>query len=271
MSRVAQDGQNKSSFDFWAGHDWSTFCPEKVGKTSVEKAAKLLGAKPAKTGNYDIVFDNDQASAILGTFWSALNADRVHKGFSLFKGKLGEKVASDNVTIRDDALLDLKSGSCPFDDEGVAASNKVVVESGVLRTFLHSTKTAKIDGVKPTGNGAKTSYASALDIQPNNLYIVPTKTTKDQLVKEMGNGLLITDLAGLHSGANPVSGDFSLSAGGFLVENGEITTPVEQITVAGNFFALLNSIVKVADDLDQLRSNIASPSIWVKGITVSGA
>ena len=270
MARVEQDGQFKSALDVWAGHNWNDFNPETVGKTAVGDAIKLLGAKPAPTGKYDAILDRDQASALLGVFWSALSADRVHKGFSLFKGKLGTKVAADHITVRDDALLDLKNGSKAFDDEGVATSNNVIIEKGILKTYLHNTKTAKKDGVKPTGNGAKQSYAAPLDIQPNNLYIQPTKTTKEELIKEMGNGIIITDLAGLHAGANPTSGDFSLLAGGFLVENGALSKPVEQITIAGNFFDLLTNIVKAGDDLDLNRTNIAAPSLWVKGISVSG-
>jgi len=144
------------------------------------------------------------------------------------------------------------------------------VENGVLRSFLHNTKTAKKDGVAPTGNGNKMSYKAALDISPTNLYITPTETSKEDLLKELGTGLLIKDLSGLHSGINPISGDFSVIAGGFVIENGKKVRPIEQITIAGNFYTVLKSIKKAANDLNQNRSGIASPSLWIEGIKVSG-
>lgn len=271
-ARVTENGHVKSDGERWVGYDWNDFDPVKTGEKAVANAVAMLGASPVPSGVYNVVFDHYAASDLLRTFWTLFSAERVQKGFSLLKGKLGQQIAGGNVTIRDDALIPMSPGSRPFDEEGVAAFDKAVVENGVLKTFLHNTKTAKKDGVKPTGNGSKNSYKSPLDIRPNNLYITGTDTSRADLLKEMNNGLLIMDLEGLHSGANPVSGDFSLSASGFLVENGVIVRPVEQITVAGNFLEFLQNIVKTADDLN-LAANygIASPSVWVKGINISGS
>ena len=124
--------------------------------------------------------------------------------------------------------------------------------------------------MKTTGNGFKSSYASSIGVSESNLYLQEGKMTFDQLMSEIGEGLIITDLAGLHSGANVVSGDFSLAAKGFYVENGKKTFPVEQITVAGNYFDLLKNIVAIGNDLKFPMSNIGSPSVIVEGLSIAG-
>ena len=271
-ARVTENGQFKVDREFWAGHNWTEFVPETLAKKAVENALSQLGAKPVPTGVYDILLERDDASAFLTAFSSVFSAERIQKGFSLLKGKIGEEIAAKGVNIRDDALLPLKAGSCSFDDEGVATKNKAVIENGVLKTFLHNTKTAKKDGVSSTGNGFKGmgGFKAPVDVSPTNLYIVPSNSSKDDLINEIKTGLIIRDLGGLHSGINPISGDFSVICGGYVIENGVKSRPVEQITIAGNFYSVLKNIVKTANDLNQLRGNVASPSLWIKGINVSG-
>jgi PmbA protein len=206
---------------------------------------------------------------LLATFAGIFSAEKVQKGFSLLKGRLGSKIAADVVTIRDDPLLAELPGSAVFDGEGVAAKNKAVVENGALKTYLHNRKTAKKDGVEPTGNGFKPSFKAAVDIAPSNFYIVAGNKSRDELIAEMGDGLIITGLEGLHSGANSVSGDFSLSAEGFLARGGKTARAVEQITIAGNFFGLLKDIIAVASDLE-FKGKISSPSVLIREISVAG-
>ena len=270
MARVMENGQFKADREVWTGHKWDEFVPEKLAHNAVNSALSLLGAKPVPTGIYDILLERDDASSFLAAFSGVFSAERVQKGFSLLKGKIGEEIAVPGITIRDDALLPFKADSCSFDDEGVAAKNKVIVEQGILRSFLHNRKTAKKDGIASTGNGFKAGYKASLDISPTNFYIVPSDSSKEDLIKEIGKGLIIKDLSGLHAGINPVSGDFSIICGGYVIENGEKSRPVEQITMAGNFFTVLKNIVKTANDLDQVRSKVASPSLWIKGINISG-
>jgi PmbA protein len=206
---------------------------------------------------------------LLGTFVKAFSAEEAQKGFSLLKGRIGDKIAAGVVSIRDDPLLDGLPGSAAFDGEGVAARNKAVVENGVFRTFLHNRKTAKKDGLESTGNGFKPSYKTAVGIAPSNFYIAAGTGSREELIAVLGDGLVITSLEGLHSGANAVSGDFSLSAEGFLVEGGRIARPVEQITVAGNFFSLLKDIDALAGDLE-FKGSVSSPSVLVRELFVAG-
>jgi PmbA protein len=219
-----------------------------------------------------VVFSADAMTSLLSTFIGVFSAEAVQKGFSLLKGKLGEAIAAPCISIRDDPLLDYKPGSAAFDDEGTAACNKAIVEKGVLKTFLHNRKTARKDGVASTGNGFKAGLKASVGISPTNCYIEPSDTGLDSLLAGLEpskTGLLIDDLEGLHAGANAVSGDFSLSASGFLIEGGRKGRAVEQIVVAGNFFSLLKDILAVGSDIS-FKGSISSPSVLVKSLSVSG-
>ena len=273
MAETQVSGENqqvKTAFDIHMGLDFDKLSPEAIGKTSAQKALDLLGASPVASGKYPVVFNRQAASSLLGTWTGAFSADQAHKGFSILAGKLGEKIAADCVTIIDDPLLAGKPASTPFDSEGVASRTKTVVEAGIFQTFLHNTKTARKDGVAPTGNGFKHDYSLPVDIAPTNFYIKPGEHTHDALLEQMGDGLVITNLEGLHSGANETSGDFSLLAAGFLVEGGKTVRPVDQITISGNFFDMLKNIVAVGSNLQFGYSGTASPSVYVGSLDVAG-
>jgi len=272
----ATDGaQTKAGGKFFVIEDFSKFDPADIGSKAARKALSKLGADSVPGGKYKIVIENEAAGSLLATFFGAFSAESAQKGFSLLKGKLGTEIAGSAVTIVDDPLIPQALGSTPFDSEGVASYKKTVVDAGVFKTFLHNTKTARKDGVKPTGNGIKADYKSSVAIGGTNFFIQPGKKDIEELFKEAEGGLLITSFAGLHSGANPVSGEFSLQAEGFVIENGKIGRPVEQITVSGNFFTLLNNVMDVGCDLmfgmPSAIGNIASPSLLVKELDVAGS
>ena len=267
---VGEDEQVKVAYDVYAGLDFAKLDPAAVGQRAAKKALASLGASPVPSGKYAVVFHREAASHMLSTWTGAFSADQAHKGFSILAGKLGEKIAADCVTIIDDPLLPGKPGTTPFDSEGVASRTKTVVDGGVFQTFLHNTKTASKDGVAPTGNGFKHGYSLPVDIAPTNFYIRPGADSHDTLLKKMGDGMVITTLEGLHSGANETSGDFSLSAAGFLVENGKVSRPVDQITISGNFFSMLKDIVAVGSNLEFNDDSTAAPSLYVGQLDIGG-
>ena len=156
-----------------------------------------------------------------------------------------------------------------FDGEGVASKTCTVVENGTLKTLLHNRKTAKKEGVETTGHAYKSSYKGTLTVAPSNFYIVPGEKGYDDLVESLDEAVIITKLAGLHSGANAVSGDFSVAANGFYVKDGKIQSPVKQMTIAGNFFDLLKNIQEVGSDLYFSTSGIGSPSLLLKELSVT--
>lgn len=244
--------------------------PRKIAAQGVEEGLSKLGGKSIPSGNYKTIIYNEAMVQLLETFASTFSGDAAQKGLSLLKGKEGQMIASPIVTIVDDPLMEGGLASAPFDDEGVATFTKELVYEGKLNTLLHNLKSAHKQGVKSTGNGFKASYASSVNVSESNLYLRKGEKSFEDLMSEIGQGVIITDLAGLHSGANTVSGDFSLAAKGFYVEDGKKTFPVEQITLAGNYFDLLKNIVAVGNDLKFPMSNVGSPSVIVEGLSIAG-
>lgn len=243
---------------------------KKMAQDGIKEAVSKIGGKSIPSGKYKTVFNNDSMVSLLSTFDSIFSADSAQKGFSLLKDKEGEVIASNKVTLVDNPHLLNGLASVSFDDEGVATSSTDIIKDGKLITLLHNLKTAYKSNTKTTGNGFKASYASSVGVSPTNFYIEKGDKSVDEIYKLVGEGILITDLAGLHSGANSVSGDFSLAAKGFCIENGVKTYPIEQITIAGNFFELLKTIEEIGDDLNFPMSSIGSPSVYVKELSVAG-
>ncbi len=254
-----------------AGHRFADLDAVKIGQQAAEETVCQLGAKPVPGGEYRVIFHHDAMQSLLQTFSGIFSAENAQQNLSLLKGKEGEKIASAAVTLMDDPLLPGGFGSQTFDSEGSASITKAVIDQGVLTTLLHSRKTARKQGVKSTANASRASYAAPVRVAPTNMFFKPGEKDLAGLMADVGNGLVINDLAGLHSGANPTSGDFSLLAKGYVVENGRRGHAVEQITVAGNFYEVLRQIVAVGSDLEfPGGSSIGSPSVDAGTLKVSG-
>lgn len=272
VSAIAKKGgEAKTGSYFWKAQDWNDFNPEETGRMAAKRAASHLGAASVPSGKYDVIFDGRAMVSLLGAFAGVFFAENAQKGFSLLQGKTGEKIASEGVTLRDDALLLGGYGTQPFDSEGVSGKNKAVIENGVLKTLLYNRRTAKKDGVASTGNGFKIGLTGSVKTAPTNFYLAKGMLSQEALLAQMGDGLLLTSLMGLHAGTNAVSGDFSLSAEGFRIKGGRIDTPVEQITVAGNFYQLLAEVEEIADDLYFGSGGVGSPSVLVRGLAIAGS
>ena len=265
-SCLAREGDAAATgFKLLWGYTMEDVSPFAVADGCVKDAVEKLGAGRLQSGARRVVIRNNAMADLLSTFCGVFSADNAQKGLSLLSGKEGTAIASPAVTLTDDPLLPWGMGSCPFDREGAATMTKNVIDGGVLRTLLHNRKTAKKAGVATTGNAAGSGR-----VAPSNLYIQPGEASLCDLLARMENGLLLTEVSGLHAGANPVSGDFSLLARGFEVVNGEIQRAVEQFTVAGNFFALLQDVEAVGSDLLFEGSPIGSPSVAVKKLNIAG-
>ena len=242
----------------------------KIAKMGVDEALSKIGGASIPSGNYKVIINSDAMVSIISTFAGVFSGDSVQKGLSLLKGKEGKVIASSIVNLVDDPHLKDGLASVGFDDEGVATTKTYLIKNGKLESLLHNLKTANKAGIKSTGNGFKSSYASAISVSPTNMYIEPGVSSLEDMSKKIDKGLIITDFAGLHSGANSITGDFSLAAKGFYVENGIKSKPVEQITVAGNFFTLLSDIEEIGNDLKFPMSSVGSPSILVKELSIAG-
>ncbi len=234
-------------------------------KGAVEGAISMLGADTVESGKYNVIFDKGSMRMILGCFASVFSARSAFLKTTLLAGKEGELVASENLTICDDPFHLEKYGHCPFDGEGVAVYKKNVIENGVLKTLLYNRMYAKKFGKETTGNAA-----SATHISPKGLYIEPGDLTEAQLMEKLDNGIYITELKGLHAGANVQSGDFSLEAAGFMVEGGKKSRAIKNFTIADNFFNLIKKVIAISDTVEFKTSSCGSPEVMFGDISVAG-
>ncbi len=245
-----------------------------IAGKAVKNALAKLGGDVAPTGAYPVVFDPDAMSDLLATFCGAFSSERAQKGLSRFADKEGTVVASDLVTLVDDPFHPESPMPIHFDAEGSPTAKKNVIEKGVLNTLLYNLKTAAVAGKKTTGNALKGGYAAPVAVRPFTMYLAPGQISEEELLRKAGNGVYINSLGGLHAGANPITGDFSLQSAGFLIENGVKTQAVKSFTVAGNFYTLLQSITAVADNCRlpgaMGMTAFGSPSVLVEGLTLAG-
>ncbi len=268
---LAKDGNDiKSGMEVIAAFDINDIDPKHIGETASKKAISSLGATSLPSKKYNIVFENECFTDLFSCFLGSFSAENVQKGFSLLKGKLNKQIASNNITILDEPLMEDGYSSSSFDSEGVACYNKTIVENGILKTYLYNLKTAKKDGVKSTGNGFKGGYKGKIGISPTNFYIKNGSKSLDSIFNDVKDGIYITDMSGLHAGVNSTSGDFSLLSSGYLIENGKKTKAIEQITIAGNFYNMILDIKDIANDLKFSLNGVGSPSIFVGELNVSG-
>ncbi len=267
---VEVDGKPNNAYGHKIAFNLKDLNADEIAKESVKEAIDLCSAKEVDSGKYDIIFKNDTFADLFETFENIFSAEAAQKGLSLLAGKEGETIATPILTLTDDPHKEWGFGSSGFDHEGVATYTKSVIENGVFKTLLHNLKTANNAGVKSTGNAAKAGYQAPINISASNWCIKPGEKSFDELVKHMDNGLVITNLAGLHSGANSVSGDFSLSAKGYLVEGGKIVRGVSGITVSGNFYDVMKNITEIGNDVCDGTSTIYTPSVLCTEMSVAG-
>lgn len=273
MAIVEDNGEMYDGFKVKDGRTIQELDLKEIAGEAVEEAVSTIGAGSIPSGKYTVVFSNKAMATLLATYSSVFSAEQAQKGMSLLKDKEGEKIAADIVTITDDPRYKDSMVKRTFDGEGVAAYAKNVVENGVLATLLHNLKTAAKAGVKSTGNASKASYSSVVGVSPFTFYLHPSQgggSALEDIFRAAGEGLYITDLEGLHAGANPVSGDFSLSSKGFLITEGKKGAPVKNITVSGSFFELLKKVEIIGNDLELLRGKFGSPAILVRDMAVAG-
>ncbi len=248
----------------------TTALTEKVAKSAVTK----LGGDVAPTMVCPVVFAPEAMCSLLQTFSSIFSAENTQKGLSRLAGQEGQTIAAPVVTLVDDPFYPESPMPIPFDAEGYPTRKKNVLENGVLKTLLYNLKTAAVDGKVSTGNASKGSYAAPISVEPFTMYLAPGELSRDALLEKAGNGVLINELNGLHAGADPISGDFSLQSNGFLIENGKLTTPVKSFTVAGNFYELLKQITALSDRVELPMAvgttTFGAPYTLVENLSIAG-
>ena len=266
---IAQSPDGKMQRDYWYSHQRSLALldsPESVGAEAARRTLRRLGARKVPTQRVPIVFAPEVATSILGAILQAINGNAVYRGASFLAGKLGAAVAGTNITVIDDGTIPGGFGTAAFDGEGLPTRRKVVVERGVLSSYLLNTYTARKLGLQSTGNAAR-GLAGSPGIGAGNFYLEPGTKTPEQILADLPKGLYVTELIG--HGVNAVTGDYSHGASGLWIENGELSYPVEEITVAGNLKEMLLNISAIGSDLI-FRSSVACPTLCIEGMTIAG-
>jgi PmbA protein len=266
---IARDEQGKMQRDYWYSVSRTMGkleSAESVGQTAAKRTLQRLGARKVKTARVPIIFDPQVARSLLGHIFEAANGESIYRNASFLTGKLGEQIAGENVTVIDDGTIPGGFGSSPFDMEGVPTRRTVVVENGVLKSYLLNTYAAKKLGLATTGNASR-GLAGNPGIGSGNFFLKPGVRTPRQIIGDVKDGLYVTEFLGF--GVNLVTGDFSRGAGGLWIVNGELTYPVEEITAAGNLKEMLRNISEIGNDLE-FRGSVACPTIRIDGMTVAG-
>jgi PmbA protein len=240
---------------------------EEVGAIAAKRALRRLGSRKIKTMRVPVVFDPDMAAGLLRSLAGAASGPSLYKGASFLLGKLNEQIASSIVTIHDDGTMVGAMGSKPFDGDGLATNRKSLVERGVLKTYLLDSYSARKLKMQATGNATR-SVGDSPSVSSTNLYLEPGTHTPQEIIKTIKQGLYITELIGF--GVNGVTGDYSRGAGGMWIENGELTYPVQEITIAGNLKEMFKSIEMIGNDL-HWRSSVVSPTLKISEMTIAGA
>ncbi len=270
---AAQDGEQQVGYGVDSARTIGGLEPERVAAEAARRAVRMLGATKPPTRTVPVVFDQMVAPSLIGVLLAGLSAEEVQKHRSLFAGKLGERVGAAGLELVDDGRLVAGPGAAPFDGEGVATGRHALVTDGVLQAFMHNTATAARagGGTRSTGNASRASFKSTPGVAAHNVFFTPGGKDQAGLLAQAGDGLLVQDVSGVHSGANPVTGDFSVGVSGLWFNGGELAEPVREATVAAHLLDILNGIVAVGSDLRFTTGSIGGASLLVGQMTVAGA
>ena len=269
IATVAEEsGDSSISYEFRGVRRFSELDPLDIAMDAVFKAVSLLKPQSIETSVLPVVLFRDASAMLLSAFSQMFLGDSLVKGKTLLKERIGDSIGAELLTVVDDGTLSGGYATLPYDGEGTPQRRKEVIERGVFKDFLHSIYTATHSEVEPTGNGERSDFRSTPSSGITNLYIEKGEIPFEDLFKFHTKVFLVLELMGLHT-VDPVSGEFSLGAGGIIYENGKPSKPVRGVTIAGNILDLWNKIVAVGSDL-KFYGNVGSPSLLVEDITVGG-
>ena len=270
---AAEGDDTQVGFEFDLGRGLADLDAASVAAGAANRAVGILGARKIPSARMPVVFDPYVAAQFIGVVARALTAESVQKGRSLFAGKVGERVASTSLTLVDDGRIPGAPGSSPWDAEGTPTQRTEVIGGGVLRSFLYDLTSARREKATSTGNANRAGFKSGPGPSPTNLAFEPFGGSADDVMRAAGKALLVQDLHGVHSGANSVTGDFSVGATGRLLEAGSVGAAVKEVTIAAPMLEILEGIVAVADDRRWLPfgGSFGGATTLVAEMTVAGA
>jgi PmbA protein len=239
--------------------------PESIGRTAARRAVRRLGGRKVKTTEVPVIFDPENAAGLLRAIAGAASGPTLYRRASFLLDRLGSRIAVPSVTIVDDGTLPGALGSRPFDGEGLATRRTVLVREGVLESYLLDSYSARKLGMTSTHHAVRDG--AGVSVSTTNLMLLPGTSTPESLIKSVKNGLYVTELIGF--GVNGVTGDYSRGAAGIWIENGELSYPVEEVTVAGNLLEMFSAVEGIGNDL-VMRDRTVSPTLLIGRMVVAG-
>jgi PmbA protein len=268
---LADDGSGtQTGYGFDAGRALSELDLDAIPRDAATRATRLLGAKPVPGRRLPVVFDPLVTRSFLGVLASAFNGEAMLKGRSLFGGRLGEQVAAPLVHLYDDPTDARAITASPYDGEGVPSRRNALIAGGVLRQFLHNVYTGRRSGAGTTASASR-SFRSSPGVGVRALRLEPGPHAPEAILANVGEAFYVQDVSGLHSGTNPISGDFSVGAEGLMVRGGDFAEPVREVTIASTLQRMLLDVVDVGSDLTFLPGAVAGVTLAVGEMTLSGS
>jgi PmbA protein len=272
VGTLADDGdETQTGFGFSVGRSPDEFDLPRAAREAADRATGLLGATKPPSRRLTVVLDPFVTAQFLGVISSTLNGEAVIKGRSLFKDRVGEIVASPAFTLVDDPTNPLAYTATELDGEGLAARRNVLIDRGVLHGFVHSSYSARRAGTASTGNAVRGGFKGTPGVGCLALQLQPGTRSQAEMIADITDGVLVQQVFGLHSGVNPVSGDFSSGAAGLLITDGKVGAPVREFTIASTLQKMLLDVVEVGNDVDWLPMRAAGVSLVIADMTMSGA
>jgi PmbA protein len=247
--------------------------PERIGAEGAERAVSMIGAVKPASRSCPVVLDPTVAASFAGLVGGGLSASAVQRGRSPFAGRLGEELASGAFALHDDGRDPDGPASAPFDGEGVPRRRTALIEGGRLRSFLFDTYTGNREGGASTGNAARHGYRSLPSVSTSNLLVATGSLSEEQLLREAGEGVFVTDVAGLHSGVNPVTGVFSVGASGRAIRGGALAEPLREFTIAGELAAMLGAVSAAGAEARWVPfgGSVSTPPLLIGEMAISGS
>ncbi len=271
VTLAVEGDETQTGFSFRVARGLDELDQEPVADEAVERAARMLGAAKPATEKVPVVLDPFAASSFLGVLAGALNAEDVLKGRSLFADMVGQTIGAEAFTLVDDGRRLDGPGACPFDGEGVPSARTELFTAGTLNGFLHNSYTARRagDGQRSTGNAKRGGYKGAPGVGTSNFFIQPGTRSLAELLEAAEGGVLIQDVSGVHSGANPISGEFSVGATGLRISGGALGEPLREMTIASTLPEMLRGVTSVGSDFRFFQS-VGTPSVLIGEMTLAG-
>ena len=272
VSTLASDGdETQSGFGFSVGRSPDEFDVARAAREASDRATRLLGATKPPSRRVTVVFDPYVTAMFLGVISSTLNGEAVAKGRSLFKDRLGDQVANPIVTLIDDPTNSLAYTATDLDGEGLAARRNSLIDAGVLKAFVHNSYSARRAATRSTGNAVRGGFKGTPGVGCLALQLQPGTRNQAALIADIDDGVLVQSVQGLHSGVNPISGDFSVGASGLMITNGTVGAPIREFTIASTLQRMLLDVSEIGNDVDWLPMSAAGVTIAIRDVTLSGA